>query len=44
MKVTRYCRLCYEDAVRNQLTRGQNSYGSHGGFDQSYHGGERDDV
>jgi uncharacterized protein (TIGR02996 family) len=44
MKTTRYCRPCYEDAVRNQLTRGSNSSGSYGGFDQSYHGGARDDV
>lgn len=44
MKSTRYCRLCYEDAVRNQLTRGHHSYSSYANLDQSYHGGARDDI
>jgi len=44
MKSTRYCRLCYEDAVRGLLTRGSGFSGSNRGDDQSYHGGARDDV
>ena len=44
MKTTRYCRLCYEDAVRNQLTRGSNAFTGYNGDVQSYHGGARDDI
>jgi len=44
MKSTRYCRLCYEDAVRGLLSNRGYDSGSSSGDDRSYHGGARDDV
>jgi len=44
MKSTRYCRLCYEDAVRGLLSNRGYDSDSFSSNDQSYHGGARDDV
>jgi len=44
MKTSRYCTLCYEDAVRSQLRRGNgNSYGSPSGAIINYQDGASDD-
>jgi uncharacterized protein (TIGR02996 family) len=44
MKTTRYCQLCYEDAVRSRVQRGGSFFDSWSENDQSYHGGSRDDI
>jgi uncharacterized protein (TIGR02996 family) len=43
MKGTRYCKRCYEDAVRSQLHRGFNSPSRYHNQASDYHGGPRDD-
>lgn len=42
MKTSRYCRRCYEDAVRSQMYRGIES-SSHHSASREYHGGGGDD-
>jgi uncharacterized protein (TIGR02996 family) len=39
-KTSRYCKLCFEDAVRSRLHRGLDSSGRHS---RDYHGGASDD-
>ncbi len=44
MKTTRYCTLCYEDAVRSQMRRGfRDSTSRSGSAERDYNGGPGDD-
>ena len=43
MKNSRYCKLCYEDAVRWQMRRGYDYSGSRGSTEHEYHDGASDD-
>jgi uncharacterized protein (TIGR02996 family) len=43
MKTSRYCKLCYEDAVRSQLHRGMNPTSRRNSAARDYHGVVSDD-
>ena len=43
MKTSRYCKLCFEDAVRSQLHRGSDSPGRRSSAASDYHGEASDD-
>ena len=43
MKTSRYCKVCYEDAVRSQLQRGLESSGGRSSAERDYHGGSSED-
>jgi uncharacterized protein (TIGR02996 family) len=43
MKTSRYCKPCYEDAVRSQLHRGLNPSSRRSSAERDYHGGASDD-
>jgi uncharacterized protein (TIGR02996 family) len=43
MKTSRYCKLCFEDAVRSQVHRRLSSFDRGSSAERDYHGGRSDD-